>query len=299
MDDDWRYRSRGVSIPKPRGTNARVGKVSLPALSLRIRIPQVRAQTINPKKARFQMNHLNIVKSVRRLHLVGLTHKTAVAAAVAALALLCNVQANAANPIFYSSGFEEATIAPFWTVTDVFGSASLSKDVAYDGTHSVKFQSSSGGNRAISVVHSFSVSTRGTVSIAFYDYAPGQETLYEQLNVYSTKSPGSSVSVGTMDFDSQCYEASMVTAGGSTLGPNALCGFYPQQSTSPVKRTAGWHIFTIAVGAASTEIAIDGVTVFVGPVYWFDTIRFEVSGPSWRPNTVAYIDDFAFAPLSY
>lgn len=66
-----------------------------------------------------------------------------------------------------------------------------------------------------------------------------------------------------------------------------------------MKRTFGWHILTIAVGAASTEIAIDGEAVFVGPLYWFDTIRFAVSGPSWRPNTLAYIDDFSFTPLTY
>jgi hypothetical protein len=102
-----------------------------------------------------------------------------------------------------------------------------------------------------------------------------------------------------MDFDSQCYTAYMVTAAGTTLGPNANCGIYPQESTSPVRRTPGWHVLTIAVGATSTEIAIDGKTVFVGPVYPFDSIRFEVSGPWWRPNTVAYIDEFSFTPLSY
>ena len=82
-----------------------------------------------------------------------------------------------------------------------------------------------------------------------------------------------------MDFDSQCYTAYMVTAAGTELGPNALCGIYPRASTTPVKRTLGWHILTIAAGTTSTEIAIDGQTVFVGPVCYFDTIQFVVSGP--------------------
>jgi len=245
------------------------------------------------------MNKIRIFKSTNCVPFVASVRKAGVSTILAILGLLGSTGAHAANPIVYSSGFEEASIAPFWTVTAAFGSASLSKDFAYDGTHSIKFESSPGGQREISLAHSFGVSTRGTVSVAFYDYAPGQETLYEHLTISNSKSPEFSVAVGTMDFDSECYTAYMVTAAGTELGPNALCGIYPQTSTTPVKRTLGWHILTIAAGTTSTEIAIDGQTVFVGPVCYFDTIQFVVSGPSWRPDTSAYIDGFSFTPLSY
>jgi len=201
-------------------------------------------------------------------------------------------------PIPYASSFEE-NLFPFWTKTTVFGSISRTADVAYDGTHALKFQSASGGDRKIAIQHRFVNPTKGTVSIAFYDAAPGQETLYEQLSIANSMVPGSLVAVGTMDFDSNCYTAYMVSASGQTIGPNANCGIYPQESTTPVKRIAGWHVLTISVGQSATEIAIDGQIVFAGPVYSFDTIRFQVSGPSWRPDTTAYIDSFSFNPLSY
>ncbi len=221
---------------------------------------------------------------------------------LAGLALLGGTSAYgapaASNPIPYSTGFEENQLPPFFTLSAEYGTASLVKDFAYDGTHARKLQSTSGGNRAISLQHSFGTLTKGTVSIAFYDTAPGQQTLYEQLSISNSKSPGSSVSVGTMDFDQTCMEASMVSASGTTTGANADCGIYPQQSTSPVRRTAGWHILTIAVGLA-TEIAIDGQIVFTGPPYTFDSVKFEVSGPAWRGNTLAYIDSFSYTPLTY
>ena len=207
---------------------------------------------------------------------------------------------SAPPPIAYATGFEEnALYAPFWTVTDQYGVVSLSKDVAYDGSHSVKLQSASGGQRQVSIQHNFSTLTKGTVSVAFYDAAPGQETLYEQLNVYNSRNASFAASVGTMDFDANCYEASL-SVDGVGSGPNALCGSYPQMTTTPVKRTIGWHIFTIAVDTSSMQIAIDGQTVFVATgAYQFDTIRLEATGPSWRPNTAAYFDSFSYTPLTY
>jgi hypothetical protein len=86
---------------------------------------------------------------------VSSARRAGVCMAIAGLVLVCNVLAQAATapPIGYTSSFEESSIAPFWTLTADFGSVALSKDVAYGGTHAIKFQSSSGGNRGISLVH--------------------------------------------------------------------------------------------------------------------------------------------------
>jgi hypothetical protein len=70
--------------------------------------------------------------------------------------------------------------------------------------------------------------------------------------------------------------------------------------TTPVRRTPGWHVFSISFGTADVSSSIDGDVVFTASgAYNFDTIQLAVSGPSWRPNTVAYFDDFRFMPLTY
>lgn len=209
--------------------------------------------------------------------------------------------AHAATPptVPFSDSFEGLSIYPYWGVIDDFGSIALSKDLSYSGSHALKFTSASGGNRQISLVHSFGLLTKGTVSIAFYDVAPGQQTLYEQLSAFNSKT-GESAAVGTMDFDSECYTAYFIL-NNVISGPNANCGIYPQASTAPIKRTTGWHVLSISFGQSIVSLSIDGQVVYSTPSgnYQFDTVRFEVSGPYWRPNTVAYIDDFKFTPLAY
>lgn len=216
------------------------------------------------------------------------------------LAVLAAVFANVAHAVVppdvgVSDSFEGIAIYPFWTTSHEFGSISLSTDHAYSGSHALKFASSSGGNRGMNLRHIFPKLTKGVVSIAFYDDAPGTETLYEQLTVSDSKNSTVYASVGTMDFDSECYEASFGSG-----GPNAVCGIYPQTTTTPVRRTPGWHVLSISFGAANVSISIDGNVVFTASgTYDFDTIQLAVTGPSWRPNTVAYFDDFRFMPLTY
>jgi hypothetical protein len=202
--------------------------------------------------------------------------------------------AHSQNVAFHDS-FEGAAVYPFWNVAQSNGSISLSTDHAYAGSHALRFAPTSGGDRNIVLSHQFPSSVKGTVSVAFYDAAPGTQTLYEQLRVSDSRNPALVASVGTMDFDSQCYEAFL----GST-GPNASCGIYPQFSTSPIRRSSGWHVLTIAVGQSTVAISIDGVKVTSVPGdYQFDTISLSVSGPPWRPDTVAYFDDFQFTPFRY
>src|SRR5579859_2895372 len=202
-------------------------------------------------------------------------------------ALLVASPVYAAPPISFGDSFEGLKLYPFWSALQQSGSVSLSTDRAYSGSHSLKFASASGNNRNIAVKHVFGTPTKGTVSVAFYDYAPGQQTLYEQLSLSLSTNSAVYASVGTMDFDSQCYEATFGTNG----GPNAVCGAYPQMSTTPIVRSAGWHILSIAFGQATASISIDGVVVYsASGNLQFDTIQLAVSGPSWRPDTVAYFD---------
>jgi hypothetical protein len=218
-------------------------------------------------------------------------------AAIAAL-LSAGLAAAAAAPSEpFSESFEGIQIYPYWTLTQGYGTVALSKDHAYSGSQSLKFASLAGGQRDMVATHTFAQPTKGSVSIAFYDAAPGQETLYEYLTLTNSKNPNQAASVGTRDFDAYCYSAA-ITDGATGLGPNANCGIYPQITTAPVKRTLGWHVFSIHYDTASVSLAIDGVVVFTTALnFEFDTIQLVVAGPYWRPNTTAYFDNFWFTPL--
>jgi hypothetical protein len=197
----------------------------------------------------------------------------------------------------FSESFEGTQIYPYWTLTQDYGAVSLSKDHAYSGSQSLKFASASGGNRFMIATHTFAQRTKGSVSVALYDDAPGLETMYEYLYLTDSANPLHNAYVGTRDYDAYCYSA-YVTDGATILGPNADCGIYPQTATAPVKRTLGWHVLSIHYDSSSVSIAIDGTVVFTAPVnFEFDTIQLVVQAPDWRPNTVAYFDNFSFMPL--
>jgi hypothetical protein len=71
--------------------------------------------------------------------------------------------------------------------------------------------------------------------------------------------------------------------------------FIPKRLPTNVSRSAGWHKLEINVSAMSTSFSIDAVQVFsAAGDYGFDSVDISVSGPFWRPNTVAYFDDFNF-----
>lgn len=221
---------------------------------------------------------------------------TMMMAVILVVGSIAQAHASTPPPIGFSDSFEGNAIYPYWALTREYGQIAISKDQVYSGGHSLKFSAITGGDRHLSAIHKLPAPTKGTVSIAFYDYAPGTETLYEQLTLSNSKNPADIATVGTMDFDQECYESSF----GNGDGPNANCGIYPQLTTTPVKRTVGWHVLEIAFGNSYVSIAIDGAVVYsVAGNYSFDTISVAVSGPSWRPDTVAYFDDFKFTPLTY
>lgn len=198
-----------------------------------------------------------------------------------------------AQPFFDS--FEGSAFDSFWTKTEQFGAISLTTEQAHGGIQSAKFSSSFGGQREVRLSHSFPSAQKGIFSIYFYDAAPGQETLYEKLNLYNATS-GESASIGTQDFDAYCYTAQLYNSNTNVLqGPNGTCGIFPQTSTTNISRTAGWHKLEIDVSTDSVSFSIDGAQVFEADGdYSFDSVEISVSGPFWRPNTVAYFDDFSF-----
>lgn len=228
-----------------------------------------------------------------------MTHTVRIAFLLIVTSLICvSAQAQA-----FSDGYESSTVGPFWTITQQFGAISLTTEQAHSGIQSAKFSSSFGGQREMHLTHNFPAAQKGTFSIYFYDVAPGQETLYEKLNLYNAVS-GESASIGTQDFDAFCYTAQMFNYTTNVLqGPNANCGIFPQTSTTNVTRTAGWHKLEINVAASNISFAIDGAPVFHSDGdYSFDSVDIFVSGPFWRPDTVAYFDDFSFqgnAPYNF
>ncbi|MBV9303967.1 MAG: hypothetical protein JOY62_14875 [Acidobacteriaceae bacterium] len=196
----------------------------------------------------------------------------------------------------FSDSFEGTQIYPYWALTQDYGTVTLSKDQFYSGAKSLEFASASGGERTIYATHKFPRHTKGTVSVAFYDYAPGQETLYEGLTLEDSAVQSHVASVGTNDYDAYCYKAFV---GSDGQGPHANCGQYPGSETTNVKRTLGWHVFSISYDVSSVSIAIDGTVVYTANVagYEFDTVILSIDGPYWRPNTIAYFDNFSFEPL--
>lgn len=194
-----------------------------------------------------------------------------------------------AAPVTFSDSFEGPTFDPFWTVTQSFGTVSTSTDLAFSGSQSAKFASSSGGQRSMHLEHTFAEPIKGLFSVRFYDYAPGSETLYMSFGLTNSSQPSWNTDVGAKDFDAFCYAAS---AAGT--GPNGSCGIYPQLSTTTVARTAGWRLFEINVGGSDIKIYIDGTLVHTAlGDFSFDGVSLNVFGPSWRPNTLVYFDDFS------
>ena len=201
--------------------------------------------------------------------------------------------AQATQVASFSDSFEGPTINSFWTTVQQNGNVVLAPEQAHSGRQSAKFVSTQGGQRYIQLTHAFASPVKGSFAVWFFDAAPGQETLYEQIQL-ANSAQGAGASIGTMDYDSQCYTAVLFT-GSTNLGPIANCGYYPQASTTNVARTPGWHRFEITVATDTVSFLIDGTSVYsTSGDYSFDTITLNVSGPYWRPDTYAYFDDFAY-----
>lgn len=204
-----------------------------------------------------------------------------------------------AAPTSYYDNFESATLNPFWTTLQQYGTVSLTNSANHTpgGNQSLALSSFSGGQRYIQLIHNFGEEVKGKFSVWFYDVAPGRETLYEQLVLINSVT-GASTGIGTQDFDAYCYMTGIYDPP-NNYGPNQNCGIYPQITTTNIGRTGGWHNLVIDVGAHSMNWSIDGTSVFfLAGDYSFDTVQLNESGPYWRPDTYSYWDDFSYdAPV--
>jgi hypothetical protein len=82
----------------------------------------------------------------------------------------------------FCDGFEGGALDPFWTVTRTYGQAAASSERSHQGKQSVRF-TVEGGQRSVELRHDFNEVTKGTVSVWFYDSAPGAETLYAGMSL--------------------------------------------------------------------------------------------------------------------
>ena len=102
---------------------------------------------------------------------------------------LCSAIVYGSAPVSeYPDGFEGPRINAFWTVTQQSGTVSLSTQQAHGGRQSLQFASTAGGQRMMMISHVLGAMTKGTVSVAFYDVAPYQQTFHEKIEVSSVVS---------------------------------------------------------------------------------------------------------------
>jgi alpha-tubulin suppressor-like RCC1 family protein len=200
----------------------------------------------------------------------------------------------------FSDGFESETLDPYWTTVQTYGTISGTTTPVHGGSRALAFasqQAPPGLGSNMQLMHQFAIPTKGTFSVAFYDNAPGQETLYEQMSLFNSAKPNLLATIGTNDFDANCYMSRLDKSAGHTVGPNANCGSFPQEQTTNVARTAGWHILEIDVGVTTVKFSIDGTETFTAHGdFAFDRVAIFVGGPAFRPTTTGYFDDFSFTP---
>jgi PKD repeat protein len=178
----------------------------------------------------------------------------------------------ASDETHWSDDFEAATIDPVWTLTEQYGTITVTTEQAQSGSQAVKLSSTSGGQREIHLNRSFSAPITGTASIWFYDSAPGLQTLYARFEL---RISGSSVAVVHI----QDYDGSFYHANANGVAPGAVAS-----------RSLGWHLFEI--DTANGVVRIDGSEVITSAgSFSFDSIDLNVTGPSGRPDATYYFDD--------
>jgi len=128
----------------------------------------------------------------------------------------------------FTDNFDGPSINPFWTVSPINGTISLSNLQSHSSPQSVRFYSPTGaGNRYVRLTHQFAAPMKGQAQVWFYDTSPGSETLYEYLELTNSAAPEWITVVGTQDFDAYCYTAYVYNYNTTArYGPNANCGIY-------------------------------------------------------------------------
>lgn len=117
--------------------------------------------------------------------------------------------------IVFNGGFGTANVDPFWTVSQSFDSITTSTAQAHSRAQFVQFSSTPGGQREVWLTHVFANPAQGDFSLWLYDFAAGQQALYELYALSSSSQPVWEAGLGTMDFDAFCF-AVWVNGGGAS-----------------------------------------------------------------------------------
>ncbi len=187
----------------------------------------------------------------------------------------------------YVDNFEGATLNSFWTTRQNSGSITFpSTAVAHGGHQSVQFNTTANtGQKNVELQHTFAAPIFGSVSIWMYDTGAGVSSAnYMGFAILNT-SLGVDSSIGTQDYD----------LGPSNGGTYTFGVFGGSGGASSIVRTQGWHQFTIDSEMTSLTFSIDGTTIYAGPGGTpFDYFWMYLGGPTWRPASTTYFDDFEF-----
>ena len=187
----------------------------------------------------------------------------------------------------FIDSFEGTTLNPFWSIEDQQNATyALSPDRNHSGSQSLKLIPLSGGNRHMWLTHHTPAPNTGTVSVWFYDSAPGAATLYSFLYLQNTtvpvNAPGFRFAIGVTDYE-----------------PNRYVLYAPSDLVTNVPRTLGWHNFKISFDGAGVQFVIDGVTVLTqAGLFAFDKVTLNMFGPGGSPATTFYFDDFTLTTPS-
>jgi hypothetical protein len=192
-----------------------------------------------------------------------------------------------ATPISVSDGFEGTQLDSYWTIySQDYGSVSLSADQSRSGQQSLMLSAPGSyyyiPNRTVYLGHHYNQFQEGSVSVWFYDTAPGQETLYS--HIYLTRGDWGSSSIASLGVQDWI--------GSKYMGAPGIQDHV--EDWTNISRTSGWHLFQIDASATGATAYIDGNAISASHTgdYRFDTVVLQLSGPGWRPGATYYYDDF-------
>ena len=150
-----------------------------------------------------------------------------------------------------SDNFDGPAISPLWTTTQQNGTINLSSEQSHSGSQSVRFTSSSDGQRDIGLTHTFPQATMGTVSTWFYDSAAGTESLNAGLYAFHSARSTNAFGVSVAEWDGSTW-----VWRGPGVGDTA----------TSLARSPGWHQLKLEITATGFNAFVDNNPISNGSV---------------------------------
>ncbi len=183
----------------------------------------------------------------------------------------------------FTDDFEGPTLDSFWNKVEASGYITFPSTVqAHSGTQSVQLNSTfNTGQKNIRLHHDFPVPFYGRLSVYMYDTAAGNNNSNYMGITATNHALGDVGGVEGRDYDGGFYYA----------------GGHTGLSTFP--RSAGWHQFLVDSIPTSLTVKIDGVVVWTeNDGRPFDSVDLFLLGPTGRPASMTFFDDFEFIPYA-